>query len=498
MTQKSIKDLSTLELRELHPLMHGMPDQRTIEAELIERAIKGGPGSGHWGHAGGKGPGRGGSRPASEALSLRRGRYRRRNQILARATGQGFFSGDPDKTSMAKMYRESPPDVRRVADETGILALDRETFDYVLRRERYLTDLKYKTIESMPGKDYVRRELSKTTERSPAPYEVQQVAKMGREKRVTGFSAEESAVLDKLEKSMMQAEDQYYRRKISYRELNRARDKAVQDLDVKERAIVGELHFKHVMAQATHRAVEDSTSKVLDWRSHPIDMSKIELSPDFDLRRFALSTRRAVEPSTKGPVKPSSMVALSAMTGAQKKEYTSAVYKDWAPNHRSFKAKVNGVFQIHGQTTVRKKYQAAVDDRDNVDQFAFHGTHYSAAKSIGSRGFKVPKAAKAGRMLGDGVYLAPVASKSVQYVGTNFGRGKSSGVLLVSRAAKGYERRWNGSAGQARATRGFDTLYARTGTSIYGGVNRLQNDEFVVRDPTAVLPDVWIDVTRTR
>jgi hypothetical protein len=91
-------------------------------------------------------------------------------------------------------------------------------------------------------------------------------------------------------------------------------------------------------------------------------------------------------------------------------------------------------------------------------------------------------------MLGDGVYLARQSSKSVQYASPSFGRDFANGVLMVVKAARGKEVTWNRSNAYSMA---LDTLYAPKGplTSLY-------NDEWVIRDPQAVLPTLWIDVTR--
>ncbi len=474
------------ELCDLYRLMRDMPERAVIEAEIIKRALKGGPGSGHWGHAGGKGPGRGGSRPASVALSLRTGRSRRRRQMVARAEGQGFFSGDPDKTSMAKMYKESPPDVRKMADRTGVLALDRETFEYVLSHQDELADFKYRAIRELGGQKYVAGEL--TYLQRPTTHGLAELSNMNLDRYYSGASATERAFLADIQAKTDPIKKDYYSRKASYYDYERRMQGVLDDMTPQQKQTMADLRFKKDMMLSAERAVNDSSSKYYAWGPQHRDLSKIEVSPDFNLRAYALGVRTQIDPATK-KIGTGSMMALSAMSGAEKKTYQDAVHRNWSSHHAGFTADVNGVFKIHGQRSVGKKFQAALDARDNEADFMFHGTHYGAGKAIGSKGFKVPKKAKAGRMLGDGVYLAPQASKSMQYVGSSFGRSKESGVLLVNRAAKGTQRQWDGAWSTAYG-RGEDTLYARA------GVGRLLHDELVVRDPTAVLPDVWIDVTR--
>ena len=157
-------------------------------------------------------------------------------------------------------------------------------------------------------------------------------------------------------------------------------------------------------------------------------------------------------------------------------------------NHNGFRAKVNGIFEIIPQESVRQNYAKANAARDNEMGYAYHGTNYGAARSISATGFIVTKNAKHGRMLGDGVYLARQSSKSVQYASPSYGRGYASGVLMVVKAARGKEVKWDQTNSYSY---GLDTLFAPKGRS-----TGLYNDEWVVRDPQAVLPTLWIDVTR--
>ena len=65
---------------------------------------------------------------------------------------------------------------------------------------------------------------------------------------------------------------------------------------------------------------------------------------------------------------------------------------------------------------------------------AWHGTDMSAASCIALLGFRVGRGnIKAGRSMGDVVYVAPNADKSMQYLNSSFGRS-GSGVLFVGPA----------------------------------------------------------------
>lgn len=114
---------------------------RNIIQFLIEM---GGPGSGNWGHVGDP-PRRGGSSPSVNVtklngeerhprLSLKTGRDAKRRQQNARNRDTQFFKGNLKTSSMEEIYAGSSEEIRKLADETGVIAVDRASFEYVTKK----------------------------------------------------------------------------------------------------------------------------------------------------------------------------------------------------------------------------------------------------------------------------------------------------------------------------------------------------------------------------
>ncbi|WAB25175.1 hypothetical protein M3_0224 [Lysinibacillus phage vB_LfM_LysYB1] len=164
--------------------------------------------------------------------------------------------------------------------------------------------------------------------------------------------------------------------------------------------------------------------------------------------------------------------------------------------HRSFKTKVHGVYRIKN-LPYEDEFQKIDKDRNNTD-FYYHGTGYSASqKIIGESGqFVVTKTnVKAGRMLGDGVYLANNSSKSMQYASNDFSRSTGArGVLYVCKASLGkvVESKTAGSShnGPLLNRKDVDTVF----------MDRpyVRNPEWAVKEEKAVIPRLWIDVERVQ
>ncbi|WP_270363952.1 hypothetical protein [Bacillus paranthracis] len=162
-------------------------------------------------------------------------------------------------------------------------------------------------------------------------------------------------------------------------------------------------------------------------------------------------------------------------------------------NHASFDIKVNNVFRIkhmHYEDEFQK-----IDDARNHTDYYYHGTDYWASQKIfGESGqFVVTKTnVKAGRMLGDGVYLAENSSKSAQYSSRDFSRGQASGVLLLCKASLGKVEestiRDSGVNTRLLDKNGVDTVFMDK--------PHVLNREWAVKEEKAVLPKLWIDITR--
>jgi len=190
------------------------------------------------------------------------------------------------------------------------------------------------------------------------------------------------------------------------------------------------------------------------------------------------------------------MVALSSASDYEKVEQTNVLNSTFDHSTHHFKATVNNVFNVKNSGKVEENFRKAVKTYGNVQSNLYHGTHAKAAQLIGAGGYIVPKQAKVGRMLGDGVYLAKNSSKSIQYLGSNFGHYKTKGVLFSNQAAMGLKVDWH--AGKLQKSQA-DTVEALKGSSFGGSsYSKLKNTEWAVRDPKAVIPRYWIDVTRTK
>lgn len=145
----------------------------------------------------------------------------------------------------------------------------------------------------------------------------------------------------------------------------------------------------------------------------------------------------------------------SSIASVSKETYediTKLVLSNWDNyRHKKFSPKIRGIYEVT-DIPVREEFEKLVEknkgysnpDEDpegkdcQLDTF-YHGTDYTATSLIvGKSGaFKIGKA-KAGRMLGDGVYLALQSSKSAQYIGDKFGREKGTkGTLMVVEASLG-------------------------------------------------------------
>ena len=167
-------------------------------------------------------------------------------------------------------------------------------------------------------------------------------------------------------------------------------------------------------------------------------------------------------------------------------------------NHR-FPIKVNGAYRVKNLNKLEKEFQKINQDRDNTS-FYYHGTSYkSSQKILGSSGkFKVFRAEKdisTGRMLGDGIYLANMASKAAQYSSASFAR-HGQGVLFICEASLGKvvhtkekdtqisRRIWSNNEGN------MDTMYIPK--------PHVDNDEWCVKDAEGVIPRILIDINKNR
>lgn len=200
------------------------------------------------------------------------------------------------------------------------------------------------------------------------------------------------------------------------------------------------------------------------------------------------------------------MSALSTVTGVDQQKIISSYSQSWDKKNHQFKGRIENVFKITPPKPMQDKFDEIAAKKDNIKTGLYHGTGVDVAPLIASGGYIVTKNAKAGRMLGDGLYLANTSSKSMQYIGTSFSRtGGTRGVLFANKVSLGNMgdtskvasgSGYGGSTAGNNILANHDSLYAPKNirTNVH---QQLINDEYVVKDPAAVLPDYWLDVVRT-
>lgn len=166
-------------------------------------------------------------------------------------------------------------------------------------------------------------------------------------------------------------------------------------------------------------------------------------------------------------------------------------------NHGSFAIAVHNVYEVKN-LPIEEEFQRINQERDNTGLY-YHGTDYDRARLIlGESGqfkvFKSPDKVKAGRMLGDGVYLAAHSSKSAQYISSSFGRGQDSGILFLCEASLGRVKE-SFTPGHQHNQKYFDRGEADT---IYMTRPLVKNPEWCVADPKAVAIRYVVDIERYR
>lgn len=199
-------------------------------------------------------------------------------------------------------------------------------------------------------------------------------------------------------------------------------------------------------------------------------------------------------PSLK-EVKGKLKASVETVKGAEKKDIEKRIHESHDTANHRFKTKVNNVFRIK-KLPIEEKFRQIDQERDNTG-FYYHGTSYRSSQLIvGKSGqFKVTRQVNAGRMLGDGVYLASESSKSVQYASRSYGRNNASGVLFICEA----------SLGKVKASKYKDETYNRKllnkdpeTDTLFMDRPYVLNPEWAVKQAEAVIPRYWIDVERKR
>lgn len=223
-------------------------------------------------------------------------------------------------------------------------------------------------------------------------------------------------------------------------------------------------------------------------------------STDINVARLAkkyLKVRKKKAPNQPNNVK----ATIRKVDDKTAQDVIARIEKTWdTRNHGHFKPKVHGVYQIGG-TDLYEKFHKIMNDRDN-GIFAYHGTDFAAGANIARTQFSTART-KAGRMLGNGVYVTRTSSKACQYLGENFTRARGTrGVLFVNRVSLGkVHDKSNGADNsgpkKAPTIASADSIYAPKGKIVPGYGMPIVNDETCVKKTEAVLPMYWVDIELT-
>ena len=490
----------------------------------------GGPGSGNWGHAGRKGK-RGGSLPRSSAVSIKSGRdwtdrYKDASGRVHPEADQWkvkekppYFTGDPRTATMQEIWDGSSDVVKDLAKKTGVIALDADTYDYVgkLMEQGHFRGVEA-NLAANPTEiagvniDKVGDLLRADKAAHIALQEAGRDALNDRD--MEGYAKKLLEVTDRFNASRGGNVDWYDADQTGVyasvrndiRRVIEARDDPSRVYDLVEgmgkwqrsyvTTALHDLISASTLNEASIKAGKEGLFTALDVGGANVatmakrgDSFVLRVSSDAGAQVFKRAAGRLAIETEMGP---KYMMALRKASPDDERAQAAQFRNTWDSSVHTFSGSVNGVYEVIPQESVRAAYDKRLKSVDNVMESTYHGTHYSAAQSISSGGFRVPKSTKAGRMMGNGVYLANKSSKSAQYIDTSFHRGRARGVLIVSNAARGKQVDWGGIY---RTPTGGQTVFGKTGTPI-SSYRRLQNDEWCVKNPASVLPRFWVDMNR--
>lgn len=200
----------------------------------------------------------------------------------------------------------------------------------------------------------------------------------------------------------------------------------------------------------------------------------------------------------------SRMVSLKSQTPQEVGRHQSHMDQKWnMRDNGTIQAKIHNAFEITQPADLHDAYQVKRIKGDT--KFLYHGTDPTGASGITKNGYFRGDIAKIGRVNGNGIYLADQESKSVQYAHSHSGSKQtdSRGVVIINQAAMGnvivsnsqYDATGYGNDLKA----GVDVFkYAPSigsGGSPFDSTAR--SNEYIVKDPGAIQPRIWLDITRT-
>lgn len=485
--------------------------------------LKGGAGSGNFGHAGRPGK-RGGSVSHSIARSLTTGRDAARRQEAAKQ--KDFFKGNIKTSSMKEIYDNSSQKIKDLADQTGIIPTDKQSLKYVENnidafKEREEKEQKIEVDKDMFAEGlenykksvpqfrelYIEKELnyelSKEKEDLDFKFRYPEFALTdARNVNQPGYTGRSASYIEPTDKEVEVASKLIKYETVEHSWYGKDMKKAVSNLSQEEKDLLtsynAKIRFNYntlgVVTSSVMKLSDKSWEEASDFRGKFNNAAKRLSAPGQNEKVEEYVKRVINHPSNndlfgKKPPPPipkvplNKMIALSNTDPGEKNYFDRRIQRDWdRSNHSSFSGTINNAFRVKNSGEVEAAFNKAAEKYGNVKKNMYHGTDYYAARNIAANGYIVPRSAKAGRMLGDGIYLADKSSKSSQYLGNTFGRSDSSGVLFVNDAAMG-----NVKNGALYANPGANTAFIEKG-------RRILNNEWAVKDPKAVIPRYWLDM----
>lgn len=202
------------------------------------------------------------------------------------------------------------------------------------------------------------------------------------------------------------------------------------------------------------------------------------------------------------------MASLKSQSAQEVGRHQSHMDKNWNMyDNGQIKAKIHNAFEITMPGDLHDTYQAKKAAKGNT-KFLYHGTDSLGASGIAKNGYFRGDVAKIGRIHGNGIYLADQASKSVQYAHSHSGSKMtdSRGVVIINQAALG--KMFESSDDYSARVAGTDDLrgdidsFKKLPYSWGSGSNdpfksEGHSHEYIVPDPGAIQPRIWLDITRT-
>lgn len=528
-----------------------------VKALMAYLWLKGGPGSGNWGHAGRPGK-RGGSVQRKVGMSLRTGRDAERRQKAAKAGGQ-FFKGNLKTSSIQQIYDGSSDEVKALADETGIIATDAATLDYVKKSKAHLSappgtnkvEAKQVTkaqfdqsVDDYASGYYAKTSMDSFGKQSGSPpygmYDYYSSNKTIHEGQETALHALRKAANKQNRKSLSQDDFDivptdkelkvFQKLAISTttagnlgKNVGKKFDKLTQDeldtlteygrrahsLNIAEGAATkaGYQAGGYYAAKPTAKAAMQAISR---------EALKNPVKPGENLGDYAKRLSSGLDkpqPAAKN-FNTNQMSAMHTVTGAERKHLEDKIQAGHdTKTHYAFKMKVNNVFAVKDSPENEAKFVAARERsakrladagiKGSAVTHLWHGTSTYGGGRIAATGFKIPPANdpnNAGRMLDAGVYLAHHSSKSALYLGAgvSYSPGRR-GMLIQTEAALGIQGQWDKVPNWRQGFKQgkYDTIFAPKGTRNPEWPSHvtktLYNHEWSVRNTDAVRVRYMID-----